>query len=112
MENEKQITLQKFDVEKRKMLRLALIMDIVGMLSYFIPLYAESIDFIWSPIAAILHFFMLKGKLGVIGASGTFIEEILPGTDIIPSFSIMWWVKYVWKKESTLKELDTKDKAQ
>jgi hypothetical protein len=31
--------------------------------------------------------------VGQIGAVLNFIEEILPGTDIIPSFTIAWFYK-------------------
>lgn len=79
------------------------------MLSYIIPIYAESIDFVWSPIAAIVHFFMLRGKLGTLGAGLTFVEELLPATDILPSFLIMWAVKYVIFKKKTLTKLENKE---
>jgi hypothetical protein len=41
------------------------------------------------------------GLKGVIGGVGNFIEEILPGTDFIPSFTIMWFIQNMQKKNST-----------
>jgi len=44
---------------------------------------------------------MYPGKKGKIAAVIVFIEEILPGTDIIPTFTLMWLYTFVWSKEKS-----------
>ena len=40
---------------------------------------------------------MYKGKVGQAAGIFTFVEEIIPGFDIIPSFTLMWLYTYVFK---------------
>lgn len=96
----------KFLKKKTQLLVLALIMDIIGMLSYLIPGWFEMIDFIWAPIAGIANMAMFGGWIGILGGLGTFTEEILPITDFIPSFTAMWFVKFVILAKKTRKELN------
>jgi len=42
---------------------------------------------------------MYKGTEGKVAGVISFIEEIVPGLDIIPTFTIMWFYTYVIKKE-------------
>ena len=77
-------------------LGLGIIFDAIGYVSFLIPGIGEFSDIIWAPIAAWLMTKLYKGKAGRIGAIFTFIEEILPGFDIIPSFTIMWMYTYVF----------------
>jgi hypothetical protein len=82
-------------------LPFCLIMDAVGCISFFIPAFAEVTDVIWAPISAYLFMRTFKGNLGKIGAAINFIEEIIPFTDFIPSFTIAWFIeKYVQKNET------------
>ena len=60
------------------------------MSSYAMPVIGEVFDFIWAPISAIIFFITFGGWKGAIGGIGNFFEELLPGTDIIPSFTLMW----------------------
>jgi hypothetical protein len=38
------------------------------------------------------------GWKGALGGIGNFIEELLPGIDFIPSFTIMWFLQHNRKK--------------
>ena len=38
---------------------------------------------------------MYKGNKGKIAAAITFIEEAMPGLDVIPTFTLMWIYTYV-----------------
>jgi hypothetical protein len=40
------------------------------------------------------------GWKGALGGFGNFIEELLPGTDFIPSFTIMWFIQNMQKKNN------------
>ncbi len=57
----------------------------------------EFSDIIWAPIAGWLMSRMYKGKIGQAAAVVTFIEEMVPGLDVIPSFTIMWFYTYILK---------------
>ncbi len=68
------------------------------MASYIFPAIAEFIDVVWAPISAYIFFKLFGGKIGKIGAFINFLEEIIPFTDIIPSFTIAWFIR---RKEIT-----------
>ena len=70
-----------------------MLLDIVGMASYFIPAWGEWIDIIWAPLSAFLFYWLFDGKTGIIGAALTFAEEALPFTDIIPMFTICYFAR-------------------
>lgn len=84
---------------KNKNLFLGILFDAIGMLSFTVPLVGEFSDVIWAPIAAYLMTRMYKGTAGKVGGVVTFLEEIFPFTDFIPSFTLMWVYNYVIKKE-------------
>lgn len=73
-----------------KNLVLCLLFDFIGYLSYTVPFLGEFSDIIWAPIAAFLISRIFKGAIGKVGGVFTFIEEILPGIDFIPTFTITW----------------------
>ncbi|NAY91045.1 hypothetical protein GTQ34_03855 [Muricauda sp. JGD-17] len=75
---------------KYRNLLLGLLFDGIGMLSYAIPGIGEFSDVIWAPIAGWLMTRMYKGRIGQAAGVFTFVEELVPGMDIVPSFTIMW----------------------
>mgnify|MGYP003339596586 CR=1 FL=1 len=77
---------------KRLKLVAAILIDLIGMLSYLLPGASELIDSIWAPISAFLVYFLFNRKLS--WASFTFFEELLPFTDIVPSATIAWYFYY------------------
>ncbi|MEZ7500297.1 hypothetical protein QO200_16300 [Flavobacterium sp. Arc3] len=85
---------------KKKNLLLGILFDAIGMLSFTVPMVGEFSDVIWAPVAAYLMTKMYKGTAGKVGGVVTFIEEIFPFTDFIPSFTLMWFYSYVIKRES------------
>ena len=72
---------------------LCIILDVIGMATYFIPALGEFADAIWAPISGFLFFTLFGGRFGVIGGVLNFLEEIIPFTDIIPSFTIAWFIR-------------------
>jgi hypothetical protein len=74
-------------------LAFCIAMDLIGMASYAFPLLAEFSDLVWAPVSAIIFTKLFGGRLGVIGGVLNFLEEILPFTDIIPSFTIAWFIR-------------------
>lgn len=79
--------------------------DIVGVSTYSIPLFGEFFDLIWAPISAILMWLIYRNTFGAIAGLFSFLEEILPGMDIIPSFTIMWFVKYYYLEKQLAEEV-------
>ncbi|KAB1067111.1 hypothetical protein F6U93_11860 [Tamlana haliotis] len=86
-------------MNKNKKLILGIIFDAIGCLSYFFPGAGELSDIVWAPISGWLMTKMYKGKAGKIAGVIAFVEEAMPGLDIIPTFTIMWFYTYVIKKD-------------
>jgi len=84
---------------KKENLLLGLLFDGIGMLSFTVPLIGEFSDVIWAPIAGFLMTRMYKGSVGKVGGVIAFLEEIIPFTDIIPSFTLTWIYNYWIKKQ-------------
>ena len=80
-------------------LLFCIIMDLIGCASYVIPFLGEFSDIFWAPISAVIFFISFGGWKGALGGLGNLIEEILPGTDFIPSFTIMWLLQEYNKKK-------------
>jgi hypothetical protein len=84
---------------KYSLLLLGVLFDAIGMLSFVVPGVGEFSDVIWAPIASFLIYKMYKGTEGKIGGLVTFVDEIMPGLDVIPTFTLMWIYKFIIKKE-------------
>ncbi|WP_347372646.1 hypothetical protein [Aequorivita sp. Q41] len=85
--------------EKYKLLRRGIIYDVVGMATMAIPVVGPFLDMLWAPFAAKKMTDMYKGTEGKIASVLVFMEEILPFTDVIPTFTLMWLYTFVWKKQ-------------
>ncbi|MEO6733340.1 MAG: hypothetical protein ABIN01_19110 [Ferruginibacter sp.] len=72
---------------------LCVLLDIIGMASYIFPLFAELSDIVWAPISALIFNKLFGGRLGLVGGVLNFLEEIIPVTDILPSFTIAWFIR-------------------
>jgi hypothetical protein len=80
---------------KQPSLVLCIIMDVLGYATYAIPGLGEFADILWAPISALVFFIMFGGWKGALGGMFGFAEEILPGTDFIPTFTIAWLMRYM-----------------
>ena len=78
---------------KQPSLLFCILMDLVGYITYAIPGFGESGDVLWAPVSAIIFFITFGGFKGATGGLLNFIEELLPGTDFIPSFTIMYMMQ-------------------
>ncbi|MFB9053795.1 hypothetical protein ACFFVB_11980 [Formosa undariae] len=83
-----------------KKLALSLLLDSVGFLSFIIPGIGEFSDIIWAPISAYIMTKLYKGQSGKIAAGISFLEEAMPGLDIIPTFTLMWFYTYVFSSST------------
>jgi hypothetical protein len=82
---------------KQPSLILCLLLDFIGYATYSIPILGEVADIIWAPISGMLFMAMFGGWRGAVGGVFNFIEELLPGTDFIPSFTLMWFLRKTQK---------------
>ncbi len=103
MTNEK--ALQKFDKTKKQHLVLSVVLDVLGMLTYTVPLFGELGDVIFAPFYGIAIFAMYRKQLFSAAAGGILgtIEELLPSIDVIPTATIMWVYTYIFRKDKTLR---------
>jgi hypothetical protein len=86
-------------MNKYKKLVIGIVLDAIGCISYIIPGIGEFADIIWAPIAGWIMTKLYKGKAGKIAGIVAFVEEAVPGLDIIPTFTLMWLYTYVFKKD-------------
>ncbi|AXB57176.1 hypothetical protein [Flavobacterium fluviale] len=77
---------------------IGLVLDGIGMISFSIPLLGEFSDVVWAPIAGVIMTRMYRGRVGKVAGFLTFLEELLPFTDVIPSFTLTWIYTYFFQK--------------
>lgn len=94
--------------DKYYKLALSLLFDAIGMLSFVIPVIGEFSDVVWAPIAALLMTKMYKGFTGKIGGMVALVEELIPGLDIIPTFTLTWIYQYVLKSSRVKDVIEVK----
>jgi hypothetical protein len=84
---------------KNHLLKKGIVFDLIGLSTMFIPFPGMLIDLLWAPYAAKQMTKMYPGRKGKIASVIVFIEEILPGLDFIPTFTLMWVYTFIWKKQ-------------
>ena len=87
---------------KRKLpsLKVCLVLDIIGCLSYVILPFGP----IWAVISGILFYFLFGKKFGILGGIFSFIEELFPCIDLIPTFTIAWVIRKYEIEKMQLKQ--------
>jgi len=75
-------------------LLLSLLIDLIGSASYLLPVVGEGLDLAWAPIQTTLIMSMYDSTSPNLKYV-SFIEEILPFTDIVPSATIGWACEFV-----------------
>jgi hypothetical protein len=87
-------------------LALCILLDLIGYASFSLPFLGELSDLIWAPVSGLIFYRLFGGKMGIFGGGFSFLEELLPFTDFIPSFSIAWAMRYFAReKEHKLVEM-------
>lgn len=77
-----------------------ILLDFIGSAVIVVPVLGE---LIWAPISAFLFWRMFGFRKGFFGGIFSFIEELIPGIDFIPTFTIMWFVQYARRKKEGLR---------
>lgn len=99
-----------FSAPERKLpsLALCIVLDLIGYASFAVPLLGEVIDIVWAPLSALMFMRLFGGTRGFFGGIFNFVEELLPGLDFIPTFTIMWVVQYLRRPKTTYKAIITR----
>ncbi len=82
-----------------------ILFDLIGMATMSIPVIGPFLDLAWAPFAAKKMSEMYPGRNGKLASVLVFIEEILPFTDIIPSFTLMWVYTYLIKTQREVRTI-------
>lgn len=110
----KEELLKEFKKNKYLKLFIALVIDVLGVVaSSALPILGEFTDLIFGPLSGLATFLMFRGKVGIFGGVFETIEEMvpIPLVDATPGVSIVWWVKYVMRKDKTFQKfLENKKK--
>lgn len=72
---------------------VSLLIDFIGSSSYLLPGVGEAFDITWAPIQTILLMAMYDKAMPSLKYI-SFIEEIMPFTDVLPSGTLGWVRKY------------------
>ena len=81
-------------------LPLCILLDIIGYASFSLPVLGEFTDLVWAPVSAVIFYRLFGGKMGALGGGFSFVEEILPFTDFIPTFTLAWAFRYFGKNNA------------
>lgn len=85
-------------------LGMCIVIDLIGSGQLPIPFLADALDVIWAPVSALCLHALFANPLVTAGG---FAEEILPGTDGIPTASLAWiYENYGTQINALLKELN------
>ncbi len=87
-------------MNKKTKLIVSIVLDFIGYLSYALPAIGEGFDLVWAPVSAVILYLMYKGKKGMIGGLIEGVEEFLPFTDFVPTFTLMWVYTYYFEKKN------------
>jgi hypothetical protein len=90
---------------KYKKLLLGVLLDGIGMLSLMVPGLGEFLDILWAPVAGWFMTRLYPGRKGKIAGMVAFLEELLPGLDLVPSFTLMWLYTYVLSREGRVRSV-------
>merc|ERR1712205_199952 len=77
--------------DKWMKLAISMLIDIIGILTFLIPVLAEVMDVFWAPLSALLVF-QLYGSSLLSGVA--LVEELLPFTDIFPTATVGWILQH------------------
>ena len=94
-------------MNRYKKLVLSILLDAIGYVSFIIPGVGEFSDAVWAPLSAWIMIKLYKGTVGKVAGFISFVEEALPGVDVIPTFTLMWCYEQFFtgnKKEKSLQK--------
>lgn len=91
---------QRYNKIKYIKLLASIVIDLIGNATYFLPVVGEGGDLVWGFLSGGLLMFALYPN-HKIGATLGGLEELIPGTDIVPTATLLWLTDYVMNKQKT-----------
>ncbi len=82
-------------------LTTCILLDLIGYASFAVPFFGEVIDFVWAPISAIIYWRLFGFKKGFFGGWFSMFEELMPGLDLIPTFTITWIIQFAKRNKGS-----------
>lgn len=79
-----------------------LLFDFIGYATYALPFFGEFLDLVWAPVSALIFWKMFGFRKGFFGGVFSFVEELMPGLDFIPTFTINWVLLYFKQNKGAL----------
>lgn len=98
---------QEFNKKKYTCLLAGLAVDLVGMSSYALPVLGESTDLVFAPLSGLACWLLYGKTLGGLGGVFGALEEWGPGTDMIPTLTLVWLYKYGLQGRRSRAEFET-----
>ena len=84
-------------------LGFCLLMDFLGVAFVAIPLIGPFLEMLFAPISAFIYIRTFGGgKRGILGGMFNFFEELIPGLDLVPTFTITWFLEYAKRGKETI----------
>lgn len=69
-------------------LSFCIMMDLAGLATYALPALGEWGDILWAPLSGFIFMRAFGGRVGAIGGVINTIEELMPFSDFVPTFTI------------------------
>lgn len=69
-------------------LSFCIMMDLAGLATYALPTLGEWGDILWAPLSGFIFLRSFGGYTGAIGGVINMVEELMPFSDFIPTFTI------------------------
>ncbi|KAA9039535.1 hypothetical protein FW778_12025 [Ginsengibacter hankyongi] len=87
---------------KRKLpsLKVCVLLDIIGCLSYVMLPFGP----IWAVLSGIIFYVLFGRKFGMLGGIFSSLEELFPGIDLIPTFTLAWLIRKYEIEQLRLKQ--------
>ena len=102
---------REFNKKKYTRLLAGLAVDLVGMSSYALPLVGESSDLVFAPLSGLACWLLYGKTLGGLGGVFGALEEWGPGTDVIPTLTLVWLYKYSLRGDKSLAEFEAEKRG-
>lgn len=93
-----------FQAERRlPSLGFCILFDLAGYATYSLPFFGEFLDLLWAPLSAIIFWKMFGFRKGFVGGVFSFVEELTPGLDFIPTFTINWLLVFLSRNKTSFR---------
>lgn len=95
----------KKQYRRKKLVKLLLSIgvDLIGNATYMLPVLGEGADLIWAFLSGGILMFALYPN-HKIGATFGGLEELIPGTDIVPTATLLWINDYIIKDKKSFEK--------